>query len=206
MQPRIYTYKITFEEIPHWYWGVHKEKKFGELYLGTPTTHKWMWEFYTPHLQILEIFPCTDESWAKAREVEDRCIFPDLNNSLCLNEHVGGSMSLEICRQAGVKGGYARPKEVARACGLRAKASGQLREAAAKGGKIVGPITGKMPFWNDGTKTVRSHECPGEGWKKGQAEKWWKNGLVEVKKIECPGDGWVRGRLRSWNPHWGKNK
>jgi hypothetical protein len=26
MQPRIYTYKITFEGSPYWYWGVHKEK------------------------------------------------------------------------------------------------------------------------------------------------------------------------------------
>ena len=24
--PRIYTYKITFEEVPYYYYGVHKEK------------------------------------------------------------------------------------------------------------------------------------------------------------------------------------
>ena len=106
--------------------------------------------------------------------------------------------------KGGIKGGYARPKDVARACGLRAKESGQLREAAVKGGKVAGPITGKRPFWNNGEKTVRSHECPGPGWVRGQAEKWWKNGSIEVKQINCPGEGWVRGRLRSWNPLAGK--
>jgi hypothetical protein len=102
MQPRIYTYKITFEEIPHWYWGVHKEKKFGELYLGTPVTHRWMWEFYTPHLQILEFFPNTEEGWGEAQRVEKRLISPDLNNSLCLNESCGGFLSYEACRRGSI--------------------------------------------------------------------------------------------------------
>jgi hypothetical protein len=101
MQPRIYVYKTTFEEIPDWYWGAHKEVKYGESYLGSPKTHSWKWNFYTPHLQICEIFPYTDEGWTQARRVEDSCILPDLNNPLCLNEHVGGLMSLEICRKAG---------------------------------------------------------------------------------------------------------
>jgi hypothetical protein len=101
MSPRVYTYKITFEEIPHWYWGVHKEDKYGEFYVGSPVTHAWKWEFYTPHLQICEVFPYTDEGWAEARKVEDRCILPDLNNPLCLNEHVGGFMSLESSKRGG---------------------------------------------------------------------------------------------------------
>jgi len=103
MQPRIYTYKITFEEVPYWYWGVHKEKKFGEPYLGTPVTHMWMWEFYTPRIQILEFFPYTSDGWKEARLVEDRLIRQDLNNPLCLNEHYGGIMSLEICSAGGLK-------------------------------------------------------------------------------------------------------
>jgi hypothetical protein len=100
--PRIYTYKITFEEIPHWYWGVHKEKKFGELYLGSPKTHKWMWEFYTPKIQILEFFPNTEEGWEEANRVERRLIKNDLNNPLCLNEACGGCISL-ACRRKGVE-------------------------------------------------------------------------------------------------------
>jgi hypothetical protein len=101
--PRIYTYKTTFEEIPDWYWGAHKEEKFDDGYLGSPVTHAWKWGFYTPHLQICEVFPYTDEGWAQAREVEDSCIRHDLNNPLCLNEHAGGLMSLEVCRRGGKK-------------------------------------------------------------------------------------------------------
>jgi hypothetical protein len=102
-QPRIYTYKVTFEEVPHWYWGVHKEKKFGELYLGSPTTNRWFWKFYAPKIQILEFFPFTDGGWTEARLVEQRLIRPDLNNSLCLNERCGGTVSMEVARKSGEK-------------------------------------------------------------------------------------------------------
>lgn len=101
MQPRIYTYKITFEEVPYWYWGVHKEKKFGETYLGSPITHKWVWDFYTPRIQVLEFFPYTEEGWREANLVEDRLIKPDLNNPLCLNEGCGSLVSLEAARRGG---------------------------------------------------------------------------------------------------------
>jgi hypothetical protein len=103
MQPRIYTYKITFEEVPYWYWGVHKEKKFGELYLGSPKTHRWVWEFYTPKVQILEFFPFTEAGWKEAQEVEKRLIRNDLNNPLCLNESCGGMLSHEVCSKGGKK-------------------------------------------------------------------------------------------------------
>jgi hypothetical protein len=48
MQPRIYTYKITFEEVPYYYYGSKKEKVFDEEYCGSPVTNKWCWELYTP--------------------------------------------------------------------------------------------------------------------------------------------------------------
>ena len=35
MQPRIYTYKITFEEVPYYYYGSKKEKYFNEEYWGS---------------------------------------------------------------------------------------------------------------------------------------------------------------------------
>jgi hypothetical protein len=63
-----------------------------------------MWEFYTPKIQILELFPNSEEGWKEARNVEDRCILPDLNNPLCLNEHTGGLNSLEASRRGGIKG------------------------------------------------------------------------------------------------------
>jgi hypothetical protein len=97
--PRIYTYRVTFEEVPYWYWGVHKEKRFGEIYLGSPVTHQWMWEFYTPEIQILEFF----EDWEEALRIEKSLIKPDLNNPLCLNEHCGGYLSIESCKKGGSK-------------------------------------------------------------------------------------------------------
>ena len=108
--PRIYTYKITFEEVPYWYWGVHKERKYGKTYLGSPKTHKWIWEFYTPKIQILEFFPYTDEGWEEANRVEARLIKPDINNPLCLNENCGGCISL-ACRSEGGKIGGKKTHE-----------------------------------------------------------------------------------------------
>jgi hypothetical protein len=133
MQPRIYTYKITFEEIPYWYWGVHKEKKYNDGYMGSPVTHKWMWEFYTPKIQILEFFPNTEDGWKEACDVERRLILPDLNNPCCLNERCGRSPS----RLSSQRGGWTTleiwknktPEERSKRsipAGMRALAEGRL--------------------------------------------------------------------------------
>jgi len=128
----IYTYKITFEEVPYYYYGVRKQKKENEEYFGTPVTHKWMWEFYTPKKQILEIFDYSNEGWIKAQEVEKRLINPFYNNDpYCLNENVGGFVSLEALSKLGKKlyetksGMFSRTKE-------------KLREDCSKAGKITG--------------------------------------------------------------------
>jgi hypothetical protein len=101
MSPRIYVYKITFEETRDWYWGVHKEAKFGEFYMGSPVTHAWKWEFYTPVKQIVQLFDYTKEGFKEARKLEDRLILPDLRNPLCLNESTGGRYSLDSCALGG---------------------------------------------------------------------------------------------------------
>jgi hypothetical protein len=104
--PRIYIYKITFEEVLYYYYGVHKEKKFGEYYMGSPVTHKWVWDFYTPKKQILEFFDFTDEGYDKALEIESRLIKPVFNtDKWCLNENCGGIMSLPQRSKAGKIGG-----------------------------------------------------------------------------------------------------
>lgn len=101
--PRIYTYKITFLEVPYYYYGVHKEKVFEEEYWGSPYTHKWVWDFYTPKKQILEIFPFTDEGWLEAQEVESQIIKPFYQtDKWCLNENCGGKISLDSCKKAGI--------------------------------------------------------------------------------------------------------
>lgn len=106
MQPRIYTYKITFEEVPYYYYGVHKEKVFNEEYWGTPYVNKWCWEIYTPKKQILELFDYTDNGWLKANLVEDRLIRPFYQtDEYCLNESCGGRISLSILRKNGKRAG-----------------------------------------------------------------------------------------------------
>jgi hypothetical protein len=102
--PRIYIYKITFEEVPYYYYGVHKEKKFGEYYMGSPVTHKWCWGLYTPKKQILETFEFSNEGWLEANEIEQRIIRPFLNDDKwCLNERCGKVVSLNILRENGKK-------------------------------------------------------------------------------------------------------
>ena len=181
MDPRIYVYKTTFEEIPDWYWGVHKEKKRGEVYLGSPVTHAWKWEFYTPVIQILEVFPCTDTGWVEACSVEKRLIVPDLNNPLCLNERVQGILSIASTRKGGKKSielGYgfdSFDKEVLRLfgervgkSGLGGKANGQSPNCAfrnpvvqskngSKGGKHRSPNGGKVSIAQKWMCTVTGH-------------------------------------------------
>ena len=70
MQPRIYVYKITFEEVPYYYYGMHQEKVFDEEYWGSPKTNKWAWELYTPKKQILQLFSTRHEAY----EIEKKLI------------------------------------------------------------------------------------------------------------------------------------
>jgi hypothetical protein len=110
--PRIYIYKITFEEVLYYYYGVHKEKKFNEYYMGSPVTHKWCWNFYTPKKQILEVFSFTDEGWLEAQEIEERLIKPVFNtDKWCLNESCGGKISLKSRSEAGKIGGVVGSKK-----------------------------------------------------------------------------------------------
>ena len=134
MQPRIYTYKITFEEVPYYYYGSKKEKVFNEEYLGSPVVNKWCWEFYTPRKQILELFDFTDEGYKECLKVEGRLIKPVLNNLLCLNESCGGNYSLETRRKSSKKG-VQRLKELG--TGIYSLSSEELSENGKKGGKRV---------------------------------------------------------------------
>ena len=100
--PRIYTYKITFEEVPYYYYGVHKEKIFNEEYWGSPVTNKWCWELYTPKKQILQLFDFTDEGWLEAQKVETRLIKPFYNtDKWCLNECCNAKVSINVLKENG---------------------------------------------------------------------------------------------------------
>ena len=115
--PRIYIYKITFEEVPYYYYGVHKEKRYNEYYMGSPYSHKWCWEIYTPKKQILQLFDFTDEGWLEAQEVERRLIKPFYNtDKWCLNENCGGKFSIKHQQEAGRKGGFISGKITGQKC------------------------------------------------------------------------------------------
>jgi hypothetical protein len=153
--PRIYIYKITFEEVPYYYYGVHKEKYFNEEYWGSPVTNKWCWELYTPKKQILQLFDFTDEGWVEAQEVEQRLIKPFYNtDKWCLNECCNAKVSINILRKNGKrnflnkKGCFSLSKDeridVSRKAGRKTKEQKkgihsqsieQLSEAGKKGGR-----------------------------------------------------------------------
>ena len=131
--PRIYLYKITFEEVPYYYYGVHKEKKYNEEYWGSPKTNKWCWDFYTPKKQILEFFDFSDEGWIEAQEVENRLIKPFFNtDKWCLNECCGGIISLQVNRETGKK---VTQKNKEQNIGVFAFTEIQRSEYGKKGGK-----------------------------------------------------------------------
>jgi hypothetical protein len=106
MNLRIYVYKITFLDVPYYYYGVHKEKIFNEEYFGSPVTHKHYWKKYTPQKQILKEFNYSDEGWIFALHYEKELIKPVYNiDKFCLNENYNGFLSLETLRKSSKIGG-----------------------------------------------------------------------------------------------------
>jgi len=204
--PRIYTYKITFEEVPYYYYGVHKEKKFGEYYMGSPITHKWCWDFYTPKKQILEIFHYTDEDYIKAQEVEKRLIKPFYNiDKWCLNENVGGLFSLETHSKAGKRayelklGVHSRSKEQIiedgrkggqsngeNKTGFCGRSREQIIEDGRKGGKISGKRNKENKIGICGLSREQRSEAGKIGGKRGSIEDKIKAGkIVSSQKWVC---------------------
>jgi hypothetical protein len=58
--------------------------------------------------------------------------------------------------------------------------------------------TKNKKWWNDGTRSVRDYESPGEEWREGRLETWWTNGERNKLSKAPPGETWRKGRtLRS---------
>ena len=181
MRPRIYTYKITFLETPHYYYGVHKEKVFNEEYLGSPVTHRWIWDFYTPNKQILETFDFTDDGYVEAQEVEKRIIKQFINDKWCLNENCGGIFSLNSCSKAGKMGGLVTMKK---GVGL----FGMDKETHIKGAK-------------KGTQTQKKNKIGLFGASKEQLIEWGKRGALGKSKQELSEAG-RKGAQKSNSQKW----
>ena len=93
---RYYTYKITFEDLPcYFYYGTHKDN--GKPYYGSPTTWKRLWKIFEPEVQILQWYETTEEAYA----AEESIIRATWDSKYSLNEHVGGRFSEESCRKNG---------------------------------------------------------------------------------------------------------
>lgn len=149
MQPRIYTYKITFEEVPYYYYGSKKEKRYDEYYMGSPKTNKWCWKLYTPKKQILEIFDYTDEGYEECIKVENRLIKPVFNDPWCLNERCNNLYSLKVLRECGKKtgekyGSINGLKTKENKTGIFSLTKEQLSENGKKAGKIGGLKTKEL--------------------------------------------------------------
>ena len=182
MEPRIYTYKITFSDQGWWYWGVHTEKKAGEEYDGSPSTHKDKWKWFKYEKQVLEYFDTCEEAY----EVEKRLIKPDLHNPNCLNENLAGTPSF----QARSKGGQTNVR------------TGHLQRISKLGGTNKG---GK--WYNNGQREVCLVDgCP-EGFRPGRLSsscqmpgydrskrRWYNNGKEHTLNSVCP-KGWKPGML-----------
>jgi hypothetical protein len=57
-------------------------------------------------------------------------------------------------------------------------------------------LKGRVSWTKDG-KSVRSVECPGPGWVRGNGQNgkvWWNNGTKEAWQRESPGPSWTKGR------------
>lgn len=134
MQPRIYTYKITFEEVPYYYYGSKKEKYFNQEYWGSPKTNKWCWELYTPKKQILELFDYSDDGYSECISIENRLIKPVLNDPWCLNERCSNLYSLKVLSAAGKKGGNSNKENKTGICGISKE---KLIQNARKNGNKV---------------------------------------------------------------------
>jgi hypothetical protein len=93
-----YVYKITFEEVPHFYFGVRSHHNPNlDSYLGTPITHRNYWKIYSPKKQILSVFSSREE----AEQVEVSLISQNWNCRYCLNKNISGYPSIEARSKGG---------------------------------------------------------------------------------------------------------
>lgn len=101
MKLKIIVYKIIFIEIPHFYIGWHKEKKLEDGYLGSPSTFRDFWDFYTPVREIINEFEYSGAGERAAQELEKELIQRERDNPLCLNMSCGGLINSDLLsRQA----------------------------------------------------------------------------------------------------------
>jgi len=168
--PRIYLYKITFEEVPYFYYGIHSERKYNEHYMGSPIKNKWAWKIYTPKKQILQEF----DSWEQATLIEKRVIKYFLGRDPnCLNACAGGAFL------------NGRGKDNHRYGtkwwnnGIKNKIAMDCPGQGWKRGKLS-----KSRKYKSGKESPNANK------------RWWNNKKEEVFTETKPDDSWERGRIK----------
>jgi hypothetical protein len=95
---KYYTYKITFKDLPgYFYYGKHKFN--GKPYFGSPATWGFLWLCFEPEVQVLQWYETEEE----VREAERSIILATWKDRYSLNEAVGPCVSERICSKNGKK-------------------------------------------------------------------------------------------------------
>ena len=96
MKLRIFVYKITFYEVPNFYYGWHKEKYCDDGYMGSPKYYREFWELYTPVREIISEFEYSDIGAVQAQILEKCLIKSSWDNPDSLNMSCGGMAHPEV--------------------------------------------------------------------------------------------------------------
>ena len=135
---RYYTYKVTFSDLPgYFYYGYHSSKR-GTRYSGSPKTWKHLWKFFEPEVQVLQWYETKEE----AVEAEKSILRATWKDPYSLNENVGGVPSLESMKKGGVKSGVMKTElqTLSRKRSGKALASKRTKESLISQGRKAGKM------------------------------------------------------------------
>jgi hypothetical protein len=158
-----YVYKITFDEVPHFYFGVRGRDPDGDPYLGSPKTHRCYWETYTPKKQIFSVY----NSWERACEIEKELIRQNWKNRYCLNESCGGFFSPQANSKGGRIGGRKGAKKLQERRANDPELAARCREASARGAKKFHERRANDPEFD-----ARFREAVAKNRKKANSQRW----------------------------------
>jgi hypothetical protein len=195
-----YVYKITFVDMPWFYYGVHTEN--GRNYMGSPKTHKWIWDFYEPKKEIVQYFETREEADA----IEKRIIDYHLSNKNCLNECSGGKFSLDSLRRGALKrNSLPISEKTKQKQSKKSKENWQnptiackMKHGLQKATKNAFTVEAKNKRSNSVKKTFKeiNHQ---QGPKNSQfGTKWITNGFInlKIKKEDPLPEGFSYGRIK----------
>jgi hypothetical protein len=138
---RFYTYKVTFKDLPkYFYYG--RKKSDGKSYFGTPVTWKKLWDMFEPEVQILQWYDTAEE----ADKAERAIIKATWDSPFSLNENCGGLFSEASVSKGGISNTpkqKATRKKNAKRMNLHPNTVEARKAACVNGGKSNTPAQQK---------------------------------------------------------------